>query len=112
MNPTYLINSQERRMAAPSQMRHEDKKSFYSPQIAKDTYMLSPEKQFHPINEPLKLQTPVSIRRMHTDHDYFTKEAPNQQIRAINFNNNYYTSGPQSARPPSFAEPPRNVFQQ
>ncbi len=43
MSPTYFINSQDRRLVrAPSQMRHEDKKSFYSPQIAKDAYMLSP----------------------------------------------------------------------
>jgi hypothetical protein len=113
VNPTYFINSQEKRIVGtPSQMRYEDKKSFYSPQIAKDAYMLSPEKRFHPLNEPPKLQNPASLRRMHAEQEYFTKESPNQQIRAINFNNNYYTSGPQSARPPSFAEPPRNVFQQ
>lgn len=100
-------------MGAPSQLRQEEKKSFYSPQLAKDTYLHSPQRPIHPFQEPSKAQNPIGIRRMYSEQEYFTKEAnPNAQLRAINFNNNYYTNGPQTARTPIVAEPHRNVFQQ
>jgi hypothetical protein len=43
VNPSYLLNSQERRTnGMPSELRRDDKKSFYSPQMPKDAYFLSP----------------------------------------------------------------------
>lgn len=52
VSPNYLVNSQERKvsgiMGAPSNLRQEDKKSFYSPQVSKDAYLLqSPQRPMH-----------------------------------------------------------------
>lgn len=65
--------------------------------------MQSPPKFQQMPSQPERVSAPLnSMRKMQLDQDYFTKqEAANQaQLRAVNFHNNYYTNGPQTARPP------------
>ena len=114
VNPSYLMKSQElRTIGMSSQLRHDEKKSFYYPQIPKDAYLISPKKHDNQIQLTPKMQNPNNnMRRMYEPH-YFNKEtSPAVHIKALNFNNNYYTSGPQSARQAPGIETLCNVFQQ
>lgn len=65
--------------------------------------MQSPPKFQHMHSQPERVSAPLNnIKKAQLDQDYFTKQqnANQAQLRAVNFHNNYYTNGPQTARPP------------